>query len=230
MKNTALALLIVALSAGPAAAQGKRNQTVDWTLVLSQWVTSKLNHFSVNTHVTVGSDNSVVVHAVRRGSRERLDNVLLDIQVSGSTVEIEANKRAPGWNEKNDNVVETEFQIQVPASTRLDLHAFSGDLIARGTTSEVKAKTFSGNIDIDLSTAAAAPDINAETFSGDISTRLPGASNGHVTFNSFSGDFRSDFPVTLNRKSKKDISADLGSGGGSNFDFKTFSGDLKLVK
>src|SRR5262245_7554087 len=230
MKNTALALLLLTLIAGPAAAQGKETETVDRTLAFSPGGTLKLNNFSGNAHISAGADNSVTIHAVRRGTRERLDNVLLDIKVSGSTIEIEANKRAPGWNEKNDNVVETEFQIQVPASTRLDLHAFSGDLIARGTTSEVKAKTFSGNIDIDLSTAAAAPDINAETFSGDISSRLPAASNGHVTFNSFSGDFRSDFPVMLNRKSKRDISADLGGGGGASFDFKTFSGDLKLVK
>jgi hypothetical protein len=34
----------------------------------------------------------------------------------------------------------------------------------------------------------------------------------------------------LNKRSKRDISADLGSGGGSSFDFKTFSGDLKLIK
>jgi Toastrack DUF4097 len=230
MKHTALALLIIALSAGPAAAQGRETETVDRTLAFSPGGTLRLNNFSGNAHITGGADSSVTIHAVRRGSRERLDNILLDIQVSGSTIEIEANKRAPGWHEKNDNVVETEFQIQVPAATRLDLHAFSGDLIARGTTADVKAKTFSGNIDIDLSTAAAAPDVNAETFSGDISTRLPAASNGHVTFNSFSGDFRSDFPVMLNRKSKKDISADLGSGSGANFDFKTFSGDLKLVK
>ena len=31
-------------------------------------------------------------------------------------------------------------------------------------------------------------------------------------------------------KTPPDISADLGSGGAANFDFKTFSGDLKLVK
>jgi hypothetical protein len=59
---------------------------------------------------------------------------------------------------------------------------------------------------------------------------LPEVSNGHIRFNSFSGDFRSDFPVMLNRKSKRDISADLGGGGGANLEFKTFSGDLKLVK
>ena len=230
MKNTALALLVLTLAAGPAAAQGKETETVDRTLAFSPGGTLKLNNFSGNVHITGTGDSSVKVHAVRRATRERLENILLDIQVSGSTIEIEANRKAAGWSEKNDNVVETEFQIEVPAATLLNLHSFSGDLIARGTTADVRAQTFSGNIDLDLSTAGAAPDIKAETFSGDISSRLPAASNGHVTFNSFSGDFRSDFPVMLNRKSKRDISADLGSGGGANFDFKTFSGDLKLVK
>ncbi len=192
--------------------------------------TVKLNNFSGNVRITGTADSSVQIHAVRRATREHLDNIKLDIQVSGSTIEIEANRKAPGWHERNDNVVETEFEIQVPAATLLDLHAFSGNLIVRGTTQDVEAQTFSGNIDLDVSTAGAAPDVKAETFSGDISTRLPDVSNGHVPFNSFSGDFRSDFPVMLNRKSRRDISADLGSGGGANFEFKTFSGDLKLVK
>src|SRR6476619_5575721 len=230
MKNTALALLVLLLVSGPAAAQGKETETVDKTLALSGGGTLKLNNFSGNVHITGTADSSVQIHAVRRATRERLDNILLDIQVSGSTIEIEANRKAPGWHERNDNVVETEFDIKVPAATLLDVHTFSGDVIAKGTTQDVKAQTFSGNIDIDLSTAGAAPDVKAETFSGDISTRLSGASNGHVTFNSFSGDFRSDFPVMLNRKSRRDISADLGSGGGANLEFKTFSGDLKLVK
>jgi len=230
MRNTALALLVIVLAAGSAAAQGKETETVDRTLAFSPGGTLKLNNFSGNVHITGTGDSSVKVHAVRRASRERLDNILLDIQVSGSTIDIEANRRAPGWHEQNDNVVETEFEIELPAATLLNLHSFSGDLIARGTTAEVKAQTFSGNIDIDLSTAGAAPDVKAETFSGDISTRLPVTPNGHVTFNSFSGDVRSDFPVMLNRKSRRDISADLGSGGGANLEFKTFSGDLKLVK
>ena len=230
MNNTALALLLLTLTAGPAAAQGKETETVDRTLAFSSGGTLKLNNFSGNVHITGTGNSSVKIHAVRRATRERLDNIQLDIQVSGSTIDIEANRKSPNWHERNDNVVETEFEIEVPAATLLNLHSFSGDLIARGTTADVRAQTFSGNIDVDLSTAGAAPDVKAETFSGDISTRLPAASNGHVTFNSFSGDFRSDFPVMLNRKSKRDISADLGSGGGANFDFKTFSGDLKLVK
>jgi DUF4097 and DUF4098 domain-containing protein YvlB len=118
----------------------------------------------------------------------------------------------------------------VPAATALDLHAFSGNLIVRGTTGRIDAKTFSGDVDLDVSSAPAAPDVKAETFSGDISAKLPDISNGHVRFNSFSGDFRSDFPVLLTSKSRRDISVDIGGGSGANLEFKTFSGDLKLVK
>jgi len=51
-----------------------------------------------------------------------------------------------------------------------------------------------------------------------------------VRFNSFSGNFRSDFPVLLSNKSRRDISVDIGGGTGATLEFKTFSGDLKLVK
>lgn len=230
MRNTALALLMLTLVASPAAAQRRETETVDRTVAFSRGGTLKLKNFSGTVRVTGTQGTDVVVHAVRTATRDRLDNITLDIEVSGSTVSIEANRRSPNWNSKNNNVVETEFDIQVPAATVLDLYAFSGDLIARGTTSDVQAQTFSGNIDLDLSTAQQSPDVKAETFSGDITTRVPAASNGHLEFNSFSGDLRSDLPLQLNRKSRRDISADFGSGSGAKLEFKTFSGDLKLVK
>ena len=230
MKNTILAVLLLALVAAPAAAQRKETETVDRTLPFQSGGTVKLKNFSGDARITGTATNDVVVHAVRKGTREQLDNIKLDIQASGSTIEIEANRRNPSWDEHDNNVVENEFEIQVPSATELDLHAFSGNLIVRGTTASIEAKTFSGDVDLDVSTASAAPDVKAETFSGDIATRLPDVSNGHIRFNSFSGDFRSDFPVMLKSRSKRDISADIGSGGGANLEFKTFSGDLKLVK
>ena len=230
MKNTILAVLLLALVAAPAAAQRKETETVDRTLPFQSGGTVKLKNFSGDARITGTATNDVVVHAVRKGTREQLDNIKLDIQASGSTIEIEANRRNPSWDEHDNNVVETEFEIPVPSATELDLHAFSGNLIVRGTTASIEAKTFSGDVDLDVSTASAAPDVKAETFSGDIATRLPDVSNGHIRFNSFSGDFRSDFPVMLKSRSKRDISADIGSGGGANLEFKTFSGDLKLVK
>ncbi len=230
MKNIAFSLLLLALVSSPAAAQRKETETIDRTLAFASGGTIKLKNFSGDARITGTTSNDVVIHAVRKGTRQQLDNIKLDIRQSGSTVEIEANRRAADWEHESDNVVETEFEIQVPANSSLDLHAFSGNLIVRGTTAGITAQTFSGDVDLDVSSAAAAPDVKAETFSGDISARLPDITNGHVRFNSFSGDFRSDFPVLLDRKSKRDISADIGGGGGTNLEFKTFSGDLKLVK
>jgi DUF4097 and DUF4098 domain-containing protein YvlB len=203
---------------------------VDRTIAFSSGGSLKLRNFSGAVHVTGTAGNDVVVHAVRTATRDRLDNIKLDIEVSGSTVSIEANRRASNWGDRDNNVVETQFEIQVPAATSLNLYAFSGDLIVRGTTADITAQTFSGNIDLDVSTAPASPDVKAETFSGDITTRVPAASNGRVEFNSFSGDLRSDLPLLLHRKSRRDVSADLGTGGGAKLEFKTFSGDLRLVK
>ena len=230
MRNTAVAILLFTLAASPVAAQGKETETVDRTIAFSRGGTLKLKNFSGDVHVTGTPGNDVVVHAVRTATRDRLDDIKLDIEVSGSTVSIEANRRASNWGDRENNVVETQFEIQVPSATLLNLYAFSGDLIVRGTTADIDAKTFSGKIDLDVSAAPTSPDVKAETFSGDITTRLAAASNGRVEFNSFSGDLRSDLPLLLHRKSRRDVSADLGSGDGAKLEFKTFSGDLRLVK
>ncbi len=229
MRTTALALLTLTLAI-PAIAEQRQTETVDKTIAFSHGGSLKLKNFSGDVRVTGGPGNEVVIHAVRTATRERLDNIKLEISVDGSTINIEANHRDSDWRDRDNNVVETSFEIRVPSATELDLYAFSGNLIVRDTTSDVQAKTFSGNIDLDLSTASNAPDVNAETFSGDIRTRVSPGSSGRVAFHTFSGDLRSDLPLNLHQGSRRNITADLGSGSGAKLDFKTFSGDLRLVK
>jgi DUF4097 and DUF4098 domain-containing protein YvlB len=224
-----LALLALTLTAVPAAAQ-KQTETFDRTLPLAQGGTVKLRNFSGDVLVTGTAGQDVVIHAVRTGTRERLDNIKLNVEAKGSTIEIEANQRNEDWEDKNNNVVETEFEIQVPFGTNLDLYAFSGALKVREVIGRVKAQTFSGNIDLDVSRAQDTPRLEAETFSGDISARVPPGANGRVEFNTFSGDLQTDLQLTMQRGSRRQISGSLGSGGGERLDFKTFSGDVKLVK
>jgi DUF4097 and DUF4098 domain-containing protein YvlB len=230
MRILPFALLALTLVPSSASAEQKETENVDRTIAFSRGGTLKLNNFSGDVRVTGTSGNDVVIHAVRTAPRERLENIKLDIEVTGSTIEIEANRRTAGWDRQNDNVVDTRFEIQVPAATTLDLHTFSGGLIVRGTTADVQAHTFSGEIDVDVSAAGTAPDVKAETFSGDIRTHLPAGTSGRLEFNSFSGDLRSDLPLLLRNKSRRNVSADLGSGSGAKLEFKTFSGDLTLVK
>src|SRR5688572_23908635 len=129
MRITTLVLVALTLSAGPAAARQKETETVDRTIAFSRGGTLKLNNFSGDVRITGTSGNDVVIHAVRTAPRDRLDAIKLDIQIEGSTINVEANRKIPGWNRKNDNVVETRFEIQVPAATNLELHVFSSDLV-----------------------------------------------------------------------------------------------------
>jgi DUF4097 and DUF4098 domain-containing protein YvlB len=230
MRTAALAIVALALTAAPAAAQ-RQTETVDRTLPFAAGGTLKLRNFSGDTTITGTAGQEVVVHAVRRGTRERLDNIKLDIQAHGNTIEIEANKRNEDWHEKNDNVVETQFEIQVPFQTRLDIYAFSGALNVREVVGEIKAQTFSGNIDLDVSRASDIPDIEAETFSGDMKVRVPPAGGGRISFDSFSGDLDSSaVAVTVERSSRRSMKGTLGSGTGGRLEFKSFSGDVTLTR
>src|SRR6476660_6065188 len=100
MRNTALALIMLTLVAGPAAAQRKETETIDRTVAFSRGGTLKLKNFSGNVHVTGTQGTDVVVHAVRTATRDCLDNIKLDIEVDGSTVSIEANRRSANWDRK----------------------------------------------------------------------------------------------------------------------------------
>lgn len=244
-------ILSAALAALPLAAFAGQNdtETVDKTVPFPDHGTLKLRTFSGDVHITGTSGRDVVIHAVRRADRDRLDHIKLDISTSGSTVTIDANKRDDSWDRHHDdNVVKTDFEIQVPASAVLDVNGFSSDVAIKGLTGEqklktfsgditvtgakgaVSAETFSGSVDVDLADAGASPALDAHTFSGRITARLAENAKGDVSFDSFSGSFDSDVPLTLRSMSRRRTSATVGGGSGSTLSFHTFSGSVKIRK
>lgn len=239
----------LALFIGPSLAFAQtETETVERTLRLPSNGTVSLRNFSGDVRISAAGGSDVVIKAVRRATRDRLDHIKLDITESGSTISIEANKRDEGWKERENNVVETEFEIQVPASARLDVKVFSSDVTVRGVTGDQTLETFSGDIRVegargrlavksfngdiaaDLTGAGSEPDIAAETFSGGIETRLSESARGRVEFASFSGSFESAIPLANQTTSRKNVRGDLPGGAGDTLKFKTFSGQLKILK
>jgi DUF4097 and DUF4098 domain-containing protein YvlB len=249
-KFTAAALLAIVMApqaAPSAAAEQKETETVDRTIPLPSGGRLRLKSFSGDVQITGGPGTDVIIHAVRRATRERLENIKLEIKVDGNTIDIEANRRPPGWREHDDNVVETSFDIQVPSQIELEirlfsgnvtvedvvgrqsLNAFSGKLMVKNGGGPVEAETFSGDVELDLSAAPEVPSVRVKTFSGDVKARLPQTGGGRVEFSGFSGHFESDLPLTLRGRSSRNVSADLGSGTAS-LNFNTFSGSVRLLK
>ena len=256
----AFAILFVLALAAPAAAQDNRDrnrdrdqdrgpretETVDRTLSLPNGGTLRLKTFSGHVNITGSGGNQVVIKAVRRASRDRLDDIKLEITQSGNIIDIDANHRVV--ERRNDNVVETDFEIQVPSQVKLDLRTFSapitvinvaGDMVAEGFSSDIrltdvsgpkKLKTFSGGVTVQARSWADGDDLSINTFSGDVTLRLPESARGNLTFDSFSGSFNSDLPVTLSTTSKRSFRGALNGGGNSDFRLNTFSGSVKIQR
>ena len=219
------AVVFALVCAAPAAAQ-RETENVDRMLTLQPGGRLKLNTFSGRVRITGGSGDQVVIKAVRRARRDQLEDIKLEITQSGSTVEVDANHRLV--ERRNDNVVETDFDIQVPSGTRLDVKTFSAPVTVSGVTASQNIDGFSSDITIESSDFGDVNDIDINTFSGDVRLRLPQSARGNIDFNSFSGTFESDLPVTLNTSSRRNFRGALNGGGAGDFRLKTFSGDVTI--
>jgi hypothetical protein len=198
-------------------------ERVDRTVAIRAGGTLRLKNFSGHVTITGSNRADVVVHAVRRAPRERLDHIKLDISETASGLSIDANKKDSNWREKNDNVVETEFEIQVPADVALDVEVFSSDVTVKDVRGRQRLHTFSGEIGV----AGAESALDAETFSGDIEVALAQGVSASVDFDSFSGSLKADVPMNYRSGSGRRVRAEIGAGG-TDYHFKTFSGSVRI--
>jgi hypothetical protein len=225
--SAAASALAFMLAVAPAAqAQDQHEtETFDRTVAFHPGGTLKLDNFSGMVRITATDGDNVVIHAIRRAPRERLDHIKIDVQADASSITIQANKKDDSWHERNNNVVDTDFDIQVPRQTALDVKVFSSDIKIAGVTGNQRLHTFSGTIDV----TGAAGAMDAETFSGDVDVAFASAINGEVDFDSFSGRLSSNQPIAVHTGSRRrSIRGDIGGGGDMRFHFKTFSGDVTL--
>jgi len=238
----------------PLNAAFQETEKVSRTVALDLGGTLRLRSFSGRVNITAGESNEIVIDAVRRAPRSRLDHIRLDVYRDGSTVYVDANKRDSSWWVRNNNVVETDFDITVPRRTNLNIQVFSASVTIDGVegrynvggfssriklvdaVGSVRAHTFSGPVDIQTKSWLDDQDVDVDTFSGNISLRLPDSASGRVTFNSFSGHLNSDIPLTLTTGNRRSLKAEFGLKGerdastrnSGNLRFKTFSGSVRI--
>ena len=254
LRHFFVAACCVLMAASPAWAGQRETERVNRTVSFAPGGTVELKNFSGKVEI-VGTDRSEVsIHAVRRATRSRLDHVKLDIQVSDLKIEIVANTkvRRSWWDRfSSNNIVETDFEIEVPRETDLDIKVFSSPVRIDGVTGDhdvsgfsskidlrdvsgsIRATAFSGDIDIAMSRSAESPRLDLDTFSGNIKVRLTESASGNVEFRSFSGDLSSDYPLILRSKSRRRLLAALNPPDGrdrsaNDLKFKTFSGDVLI--
>ena len=226
------ALAGLLLVAAPAAGQFSRDdgpketERVDRTVQIRAGGQLQLKNFSGRVTIAGSNRADMAVHAVRHATRDRLNHIKLDIAETASGVTIEANKKDPDWPERDNNVVDTEFAIEVPADIDVNIEVFSSDVEVKDVRGKQRVHSFSGDVDL----AGGEKSINAETFSGSITVTLAQGASASVDFDSFSGSLRTSVPMSYRQSERSDrhhVRGDIGAGG-SDYNFKTFSGDLRI--
>lgn len=202
----------------------KETEQVDRTISIPSNGTLRLKNFSGNVHIVASNGRGdISMKATRRATRDRLDRIKLDVSTSGSTVTIDANKQVQD-RDRNNNVVDTTFELTVPASVRLDIEVFSSDVTVDGMTGDQKIHSFSGEIEV-LNPKG---EIDAETFSADINVTVWKDARGTISFDTFSGEVDTRLPISSTSWRRRSIDGTLPGGPGPRMKFHTFSGDLKI--
>src|SRR5262245_16883809 len=99
---SAAAVALLALGIPSVASAAKETERVEKTIPFAAGGTLKLKNFSGSVEITGEKRSDIALVAIRTAPRDRLDHIKLDIQSSGDTVTIDANKRDDSWHEKND--------------------------------------------------------------------------------------------------------------------------------
>lgn len=224
----AACLTVFVAASVPAFAQSRQEETFDRTLSVQPGGTFRLRTFSGRVTIRGTGGNQVVIHAVRRARADRLRDIQIEVRQDGNSVEVNANHQVV--ERDNDNVVETDFDIQVPSSMRLDVNSFSAPIEVENVQGAHRLKTFSGDIELTASAWNDSDGLDIESFSGDARLRLPDSARGSIDFDSFSGRFDSDLPVTLKTSGRRNFRGELNGGGSASFRFKTFSGSATIKR
>jgi hypothetical protein len=248
-----MAVAALAACTGVSVAAGAFDETehVSRIAKIAPGGTLRVKNFSGHVTITAADRRDVAVEAVRRGTRDQLDRIKLDIRDEGSILVVDANHHDSSWDSwGRNNVVETDLDVQVPRKTNLDINVFSSPVTVQGVEGShnlhgfssrlrlddiagpVRAHTFSGSVEIREKAWQPRQAIDVDTFSGSIEIHVPESAKASVSFHSFSGRLNSEMPLTFNSASRRTVSGRLGEADADagELRFKTFSGSARIER
>jgi hypothetical protein len=216
----------------------------------------------VRAMMSTGPD--VEVTAIKRARRSDPDEVEIKVieHADGVTIcavypssgrrsrrdwDNEPNRCGPGesHNHIDNNDVNVEFTVRVPAGVRLTGATVNGDVIVESLKSDVLATTVNGSVEVSTTGYAEAETVNGSiraamkstswpdrlafnTVNGGITLDLPDGFAADLDARTVNGDVSTDFPLTIQgRFGPRRVTGKIG-GGGSRLSLATVNGSIRL--
>lgn len=259
MKKTRLNLVIAVLGVVlVSTASVEAQETWNWRARIAPGRSIEIK--GVNGEITASIASGDEVRVTARKSARRSDPADVEIVVvehdAGVTIcavypsrrgrrPNECRPGSGGRNNTNDNDVQVDFTVEVPAGVEFVGQTVNGDVRATSlqgdvtattvngsvtatTTGMARANTVNGSIDVSLGRAEWSGDLEFETVNGSITVALGGEVNTEVSATTVNGGITTDFPLTIQgRFGPKRINGTIGNGG-RRLELSTVNGDLTL--
>ena len=213
----------------------------------------------VNGGITAeAGGGEVEVTAVKRGRNSDPASVEIKVIEHGEGVTVCAlypskgvrrNTCEPGGghNNTNNNDVQVEFTVKVPAGVKLSAHTVNGAVHAKDIEGDVEAETVNGDVDVESGGLVKAETVNGsidaklgradwtgtlefETVNGSITLGLPADLSAEVDAEVLNGRIASDFGIGGNARQTKRVLHGTIGGGGRGLDLETVNGSITLKK
>jgi hypothetical protein len=112
----------------------------------------------------------------------------------------------------------------------IDFKTVNGGVKLANLAGSVKGRTSNGGVDVDLDGPGwKGEGLDVETNNGGIHLRIPEQYSAHLETSTVNGGFNIDFPLTVQGRIDRQISADIGSGGPP-IRVRTHNGGVKVSK
>jgi hypothetical protein len=205
--------------------EGRRgpSSTVDMDLTVPAWMAVDLS--GVNTDITVQGTRAAI----------EVETVQGEVDVTGGEGLVTLSS------------VQGSVTLR-GAKGRIYAHSVNDDVRVANTTGEIKVESVNGEIELDKvdATTLDASTVNGDvaydgpihnggryalsSHNGDITIGVAPTANATVSVSTFSGEFESDFPVTLTGGGKgKRFNFTIGNGG-AQIELESFQGTVRLVR
>lgn len=198
-------------------------RSVDYTLTVP--VAMDLNLSGTYSDISVGgSGGRINVETIQGDVTVRGGGALVTLHSVGGDVDVSGVRGRLEASSTNGAVSVEDVEGEVYAETT------NGDVLLEGIRSDnVSATTVNGDV-VYRGTISDDGQYRLSTHNGDVTVTVPTGTNATVTVSTFSGDFESDFPVTLgpSRQGKR-FTFTIGSGRAT-MELESFQGSIRLIR
>jgi DUF4097 and DUF4098 domain-containing protein YvlB len=113
---------------------------------------------------------------------------------------------------------------------QIDFRTVNGGVRLVNLAGDVKGRTSNGGVDVDLDGPGwKGEGLNVETSNGGVTLRIPEQYSAHLETSTINGGMNIDFPLTVQGRIDRQISANLGAGGAP-IRVTTHNGGVKIAK